>query len=444
MRKKVTSKKKSSFRAGIYLLENLTSGMYNDPLSIYREYIQNAVDSIDIGLTNGHKDSLSVHIDLDPFKRQIMIRDNGAGISSDIAEEVLSSIGCSNKSDKSLRGFRGIGRLGGVAFCDKAIFRTKARGEVVESEQVWDCLKLRHLIDTKRTSLSFKDFFETVTAFSQHNGQRRKDSYFEVTLEVLSSFKNHVFDIETLSTYLGQVAPVPFDNINFPFGDDIDKYLKNNFDSYNFYDIYLNDKIVFKPYRSIIKTTVKKGGQDSIEDICFFKIKGKKEEYLAYGWYGHRKNLLGSIKRCEGYSGIRVRVGNILIGDAHLLDRCFREERFNSYMIGEIHVTSPELIPNSRRDDFVDNETKALFYNAVEKEIGLPVSKEIRLMSRSNSNNIKTNIQKKIELNNNSNNVNKKSNTNNAAQYNNIDVKIKSICGNCHKLHKILEITKLI
>jgi hypothetical protein len=54
-------------------------------------------------------------------------------------------------------------------------------------------------------------------------------------------------------------------------------------------------------------------------------------------------------------------------------------------MVGEIHVYHPELIPNSRRDDFVDNEMKTLFYNEVEKEVGLPISKEIRLRSRVHS-----------------------------------------------------------
>ena len=86
--------------------------------------------------------------------------------------------------------------------------------------------------------------------------------------------------------------------------------------------------------------------------------------------------------RGEESSGIRVRVGNILIGDSHLLDGCFREARFNSYIIGEIHVNSPELIPNSRRDNFIDTEFKTLFYNEIEKTVGLPLSKEIRRKSR--------------------------------------------------------------
>ena len=109
------------------------------------------------------------------------------------------------------------------------------------------------------------------------------------------------------------------------------------------------------------------------------------DEILAYGWYGKRSKLLGSIKPSDGVSGIRVKAGNITIGGERLLDGCFRENRFNGYVTGEIHVISPRLIPNSRRDDFVDNKEKTLFYNAVEREIGLPISREIRLRSRLNS-----------------------------------------------------------
>src|SRR5208283_5726154 len=114
---------RSSFKAGMYLLDSFTSGMYNDSLIVYREYIQNAVDSIDL-VSERRKRSLDVRIVLEPSSRRITIRDNASGIPADLAKEVLCSIGSSNKSAIGLRGFRGIGRLGGVAFSDKAIFRT--------------------------------------------------------------------------------------------------------------------------------------------------------------------------------------------------------------------------------------------------------------------------------------------------------------------------------
>ena len=248
------TKKKSSFKAGMYLLENLTSGMYNDPLSIYREYIQNAVDSIDISSNKKINNSTAVHINLDPFKKQITIKDNGEGIPSKIAEEVLSSIGSSNKNNHTLRGFRGIGRLGGVAFSDKAIFKTKAVGEKIKSIQIWDCLKLRQLINTKKNSLSFKDFFDIVTNFYQQNGKQPNDSYFEVTLEGVSSFRNHISDIKIIGNYLSQVAPVPFNYTDFSHGKTIDKYLQNNLSSYRPYDIILNgNKIIINRIEMILK-----------------------------------------------------------------------------------------------------------------------------------------------------------------------------------------------
>ena len=38
---------------GKHTLESLTSGMYSDPYVVFREYIQNSVDSIDMAISNG-------------------------------------------------------------------------------------------------------------------------------------------------------------------------------------------------------------------------------------------------------------------------------------------------------------------------------------------------------------------------------------------------------
>ena len=38
---------------GKYTLESLTNGMYASPLDMYREYVQNAVDSLDEAFANG-------------------------------------------------------------------------------------------------------------------------------------------------------------------------------------------------------------------------------------------------------------------------------------------------------------------------------------------------------------------------------------------------------
>jgi len=373
-------KQRASFKAGMYLLETLTSGMYNEPFSIYREYIQNAVDSIDLLCHKYRRNTIDIRIDLDPMKRRIRIIDNGLGIPIDVAEKTLSSIGSSDKTGNKMRGFRGIGRLGGVAFCDKALFRTKSKGEIVESAQEWDCKKLRAILaDQNKSTLSLSNLFNRVTTFSQMNSKKASSRYFEVELDGVSSFRNQLLDIVKLRKYLSQVAPVPFNAKEYTFGEIIDNFLTDNLVNYGRFNILLNGKPIYKPYKD--KVTVTKKGFDVIDDIKTFEIKSN-DISIGYGWYGKRRELLGSIVKGEESSGIRVRVGNILIGDSHLLDNCFREPRFNGYVTGEIHIVHSDLIPNSRRDDFVDNEMKTLFYNAVEREIGLPISKEIRLQSR--------------------------------------------------------------
>jgi molecular chaperone HtpG len=359
-----------------------------------------------------------------------------------MAEEILSSIGSSNKHNRTLRGFRGIGRLGGIAFSEKAIFKTKVSGENIESIQVWDCNALRNLINSKNNSLTFKELFDLITHFSQKNGQPIRSSYFEVTLEGVSSFRNHVFDIERIRSYLSQVVPLPFNHDNFSFGQEIDSYLKEYLSHYRAYDIFLNGEKMFKPYQNIIKTSIKKGN-DFMDGIEYFKLKLGNRDILAYGWYGKRRNLLGAIKRGEEYSGIRVRIGNIVLGDAHLLDRCFREDRFNGYMVGEIHIDSPGLIPNSRRDDFIDSETKTMFYNAFEKEIGLPISKEIRYHSRIRSQSVSSldnkysepELEEYKQSNDSSLISNDQSSHNSSITGLN---KIKALCRGCPKLPRIL------
>ena len=72
---------------GKYTLESLTNGMYASPLDMYREYVQNAVDSLDEAFANGIElpDKLSIDITIDAENRVITIRDNGVGVPAETA-----------------------------------------------------------------------------------------------------------------------------------------------------------------------------------------------------------------------------------------------------------------------------------------------------------------------------------------------------------------------
>lgn len=111
---------------------------------------------------------------------------------------------------------------------------------------------------------------------------------------------------------------------------------------------------------------------------------------LAFGWLG-TLNLLGTINPATGADGIRLRCGNILLGNKDTLSNLFKETRFNHYLIGELHIVDKNLTPNSRRDDFEDSEVKGQLLTEFLKVIGIPLSKMIRDVSKqrgkSNSNN---------------------------------------------------------
>ena len=67
---------------GKNLLDNLTTGMYADSKVIYREYIQNACDQIDLAIKLGilSPDEGNVDIYIDSKKRYISIKDNATGV----------------------------------------------------------------------------------------------------------------------------------------------------------------------------------------------------------------------------------------------------------------------------------------------------------------------------------------------------------------------------
>ena len=108
---------------GTSILALVTSGLYDDPLTLYREYVQNAVDKISADGSQGGE----IQVTLDKANRMIEISDNGSGLTYEECLEELLPIGQSKKHLRRDRGFRGIGRLAGLAFADSVTFLTRTK-----------------------------------------------------------------------------------------------------------------------------------------------------------------------------------------------------------------------------------------------------------------------------------------------------------------------------
>jgi len=131
------------------VLDLITGAMYVDPLSIYREYVQNSADAIqeatNFGLYVG-KRAAKVEIKVDPKLREITIRDTGIGVAQNDFIARLTAVGASKKRGTELRGFRGVGRLSGLGYCQELIFRSRTKGDRKVSELIWDGKKLKDLL----------------------------------------------------------------------------------------------------------------------------------------------------------------------------------------------------------------------------------------------------------------------------------------------------------
>lgn len=106
-----------SVKIGKNVIEVLTTGMYTNPLFMYREYVQNSADQIDTAIEKGILSDRSegrIFIKIDDKNKVIEFEDNATGISAADTFTTLASIAASEKDRKKKKGFRGIGRLGGA------------------------------------------------------------------------------------------------------------------------------------------------------------------------------------------------------------------------------------------------------------------------------------------------------------------------------------------
>jgi molecular chaperone HtpG len=332
------------------ILELLSTAMYPDPLALYREYIQNASDAVEEGIRSGlyaGRKTPRIDVVIDVASRNVKIRDNGAGIPKKDFVQILTAIGGSAKRGTGARGFRGVGRLAGLGFCQEVIMRSKSPSDSQVCQLTWDCKKLKQLLRDPNCSDDLNTVARKVVSVTR-TACKDCDHFFEVELKNVVRFRNDLLLNETeVSAFLSQVAPVPF-SPRFRFGEELGHQLKDQAALQTFC-IFINNSEapLYRPFQDEFE--VRKGLTDKFSGVEFFPIEGVSGDRDALGWVLHH-SYLGAIPESLGIKGLRLRSGNIQIGDSKLFEQAFIETRFNSWSVGEIHTTSGNLLPNGRRD----------------------------------------------------------------------------------------------
>ena len=346
---------------GKNFLENLTVAMYENSFTVYREFVQNAADSIDKAIEKGllDKEEASIDIVIDYNKRKISVHDNAMGISMRDFKKKMTDVADSEKDRNTDKGFRGIGRLAGLGYCDTLIFRTTVKGEDKESIIKWNGVRLKDIVADSSLHPSSDELIEMITDVSYVNA-KKEDHFFEVIMEDVIFESDDLLDAEQVIHYLQAVAPVPYANY-FSFYEKIYEFAKNEGFKIDEYTVLVNGNQLFKPYRMRLYegASEKPKQYDEIYDVKFEKFLASDGTPVAWLWYGVAK-YEKYIPVINDMRCIRLRKENIQIGDENTLGypRYFKESRGNGYFIGELFVLDNRLIPNARRDYF--NPTPAL------------------------------------------------------------------------------------
>lgn len=349
---------------GANIIENITTGMYEDSRVVFREFIQNSCDSIDRAVAEGimKKSEARVEIKISPDERKIEVSDNARGIPSADFQRILADVANSEKTAVNDKGFRGIGRLAALAYCQELVFSSSFKGEETISIMRCDAKTMRRLLDehaTGKERYTALEILQSIYNFSTKKDARQTNShFFKVEMIGVNSESSKLLDVDDIQNYLSFIAPVPYSpkfnmykSIIYRHGEDVGCPISD-------YTIRLNGEQLLKPYGT--RFSVHSAGEDQIYNIEFTDFRTETGELVAWAWLG-LSTFKGSIISKSAMRGIRVRKENIQIGFESILDGYMPENKGSFYFVGEIHVASKELIPNSQRNFFNENAMRLQF-----------------------------------------------------------------------------------
>lgn len=365
------------------VLELLSSSMYVNPLSIFREYVQNATDAIDDAVGAGVLPSIvqgRIEINLDHIGRRVVIRDNGIGLANAEFPARMLSFGASAKRGTDARGFRGVGRLAALGYVQELVFRSRAKGDTKVLEASWDGRVVKRLLASTDAETDLRAIVKEAVTLKRLDPGDYPSHFFEVEMVKPRRIANdRLLNEVEIATFIGQVCPCPF-SPEFGFGDEIMGLLAKHGRAGKSYFVHINDaeEPVYRPYRNEVTYSDTKSA--SLHSLRSFQIVGMDDDTAAVGWLIHH-DYQGAIPVSQGVRGLRARVGNIQVGHDRLFLEAFPEERFCSWTIGEVHVLDSKVVPNGRRDEF---ESNAHLDNIIAhlRPIGAEVARECRISSQ--------------------------------------------------------------
>lgn len=304
---------------GASILSIITESLYDNPIVVFREYVQNSADSI-YRIENYNK---KCEIRILCKGNDLLIIDNGKGIEKEKFEAEMVKIGASSKKKQKNLGYKGIGRLSGVPYCESLVF--------INIYDYQNQCAQTYEIDSKRYNLikaseedSILSFSELMTRIGRCSEIKINEyEYFEeikkheklfaatntgfvVILKDIKSVLKNTIEDDCFEDKLKWLLPVDFmsDLYNSQEGQ-LFKDLTisgNDFTPIKFCHIFYNDVELFRPIK-----------QENFRGyLC------KNDFKYAVGFHTFSGNKI-AIDKNNDFSGIRIYIDNMLLCDENEL-----------------------------------------------------------------------------------------------------------------------------
>lgn len=367
---------------GIDLLKIFMLQLYSNPRCIYREYIQNSLDSINeavqLGILKRVKDGhVSIHIS----SNNITIEDNGTGIPTALAVKYLTDIANSIKNGVNTAGLYGVGRLSGGGYCDILEFDTSYQGERVGTVVTIDTRILRKLLAENKNEMSAEEAMCQICTTHTYEIEAEKH-YLIVRLKNVTNSADVLLNTDDILQYIKEVAPVDY-SVTF-------NSLINSSDQRDFVEkhkaidkikVSLNETAdIEKSYDLVVK-----GSGDNIEKLRYFELPAhEKFGKMGWGWYAVTDFSVQINEEKDPNAGIRLRKHNISL-DKNILNSYFKEARGNKYFYGEIFISNSKIVPDSGRQGLAASEEADALIKSIREYFGilhLVYNKASRLKSK--------------------------------------------------------------
>ena len=214
------------------------------------------------------------------------------------------------------------------------------------------------LVENKKYTLD--EIWDAIVTYSTEN-EEKNEHYFEVEMFGINKENTDLLNDKKVRDYLSFVVPVPYKN-TFVLRNQVYSYAKSIDYSIDEYCVRVNGSQIFKEYTTKLKeqSGASLKNYDEISRLEFKDFRDTSGKLIAWMWIGLSRfeKQIPSVNRMRG---LRLRSSNIQLGNDDALQFLFKEKRGNYYFVGEVFAVSRELIPNSQRDYFNENETRVLF-----------------------------------------------------------------------------------